>query len=93
MSKVEGTLHILWENDIHPGATPRYRLLFDRCQDPKVGVQQSKRLLGADRLESYLLKIELTEQDAKYWIKQTHERQYVSIPNVMMPQNQMTVYE
>ena len=92
MSTVAGTLHVLWENDIRPEVRPRYRLLFDRHSNVKSG-QRSKRLLGKHRLESYLLKIELTAQDAKHWIQQVHQKQYVSIPNVMMPQEQMAMYE
>ena len=93
MSTVAGTLHILWENDIQPEVTPRYRLLFDRYKDFKSPAQQSKRPLGKHRLESYLHNIGYTLEDARHWIEQVHQKQYVSIPNVMMPQKQMVVCE
>ena len=63
VTTVEGTLHIFWDNHIRPDARPRYRLLFDRYKDFKSGAQQSKRLLGKDGLESYLLRIKSTAQD------------------------------
>lgn len=81
MSTVEGTLRILWENHIRPEVSPRYRLLFDRYKDFNSGAQQSKRLLGKDGLESYLLRIKVTAQDAKHWIKRVHEKLYISIPH------------
>jgi hypothetical protein len=93
MSTEAGMLHILWENHIQSEDRSRYRLLFDRGRYFKSGGQQSKRLLGKDRLESYLVKMKLTAHEAKHWINQAHEKLYVSIPNVMMPLEQMAVYE
>jgi hypothetical protein len=73
--------------------TRRYRLRFARYKNFKSGAQPSKQLLGMDSLEFYLVEIGFTPRDAKFWIRQAHERQYITIPNVMMPQEQIVVYE
>ena len=93
MNTVEGSLDILWENNAQPTATPRYMLIFARYQNFKNGGQPSKRLVGDYALETYLTEIGFKEQDAKEWIQQVHEKQSASIPNVMMPEAEMAVYE
>jgi hypothetical protein len=83
---VEGSLDIFWENYTTRNATPKYRLLFARYENFKSGAQQSNRLVGADALESYLVEINFTPDNAKNWVKQVNEKNSVSIPNVMMPE-------
>ena len=60
---------------------------------PQGGAQPSKLLVGSDGLESYLIDIGFRPDDAKDWVKQIHEKGSVSIPNVMMPEEQMSEYE
>ena len=89
---VEGSLDILWENYTTPKATPKYRLLFARYKNFKSGAQQPKRLVGADALESYLVAINFTPDDAKNWVKQVHEKNSVSIPNARRREQYLAAY-
>jgi hypothetical protein len=66
-------------------------LIFARYQDFKNGGQPSKRLVGDDVLEAYLAQIGFRTQNAREWIELLHEKQSVSIPNVMMPESEMAV--
>jgi hypothetical protein len=90
---IEGSLDILWENYTTPNATPKYRLLFARYKNFKSGAQPSKRLVSADALESYLIEISFTPDDAKNWVKRVNEKNSVSIPNVKMPEGYLTTCE
>lgn len=90
---VEGSLDILWENHTTPNATPKYRLMFWRYKNFKSGAQKSKHLVGPDALESYLIEINFTPDDAKSSIKQVNEKHSVSIPNVMMTEQYVAAYE
>lgn len=92
MSTIEGSLDILWENH-QQAAAPRYRLIFARYKNFRSGAQPSKKVVGDDALESYLVQIGFAASDAKLWIKQLQEKQSVSIPNVMMPEAEMSPYE
>lgn len=95
MNTIEGGLNILCENNDQPTATPRYRLLFGRYEQGRSGAQPYKNLVGTDALETYLIEtVGLQPEDAKKRIHQVHhERGMVSIPNVMMPESEMSVYE
>jgi hypothetical protein len=93
MKTVEGSLDILWENNAQAMATPRYRLIFARYQNFKNGAQPSRSLVGDDALQTYLTEIGFRTENATGWIYQVHEKQSVSIPNVMMPEAEMAVYE
>jgi hypothetical protein len=93
MNTIEGSLDILWENNAQPMATPRYMLIFARYQNFKNGGQPSRRLVGDDALENYLVNIGFQKQNVMERIQQVHEKQSVSIPNVMMPEVEMAVYE
>jgi hypothetical protein len=93
MNTVEGSLDIIWENKAQLTATPRYMLLFARYRNFKSGAQPSKKIVGKDALEAYLVAIGFEPRDAKEWARQVHEKQEVSIPHVMMPEDQMAVYE
>jgi len=90
---VEGSLDILWENYTTPNATPKYRLLFARYMNFESGAQRSKRLVSIDALESYLVEVGFTPDDAKNLVRQVNEKNCVSIPNVMMPEGCLTAYE
>jgi hypothetical protein len=57
------------------------------------GLQPSKLLVGKDALETYLVEIGSQPKISQGWIQQVHEKQGVSIPNVMMPKEEMAVYE
>jgi hypothetical protein len=86
-----------WEGVYITSREGLYNLLVNyRSGDmwfPKGGAQLSKLLVGSDRLESYLIDIGFRPDDAKDWIKQIHEKGSVSIPNVTMPEEQMSAYE
>jgi hypothetical protein len=90
---IEGSLDIQWENYTTPNATPKYRLLFARYKNFKSGAQPSKWLVSANALESYLIEVNFTPDDAKNWLKLLNEKNSVSIPNVMMPEGYITAYE
>jgi hypothetical protein len=92
MNTVEGSLDIFWENNAQPTASPRYKLIFARYHRLEGGAMPSKSIVGAEALESYLTEIGFASKDAKRWIQQLREGT-VSIPNVMMPVNQMPPYE
>jgi hypothetical protein len=89
---VEGTLDIIWENNAQPTATPRYMVLFARYQNFKNGAQPYKSIVGTDALESYLIEVGFTTENARRWTEQVREGT-ISIPNVIMPEGQMAAYE
>lgn len=90
----EGSLDILWENRAQAEAVPRYVLVFARYRGFKGGAQPVNRIAGTDNLESYLVRIGLTAQDAKHWIAKLQEQDgNVSIPNLTMRSEYMSPYE
>src|SRR5271169_396259 len=92
--KVEGSLDIRWEN-YGSTAVPKYRVLFLRNDGKfKGGAQQPKWFEGTDALESYLLEIGFTAENAKNWIKQVHaQNASVPITHVMMPERFLPDYQ
>jgi hypothetical protein len=90
----EGSLDILWENRAQAEAVPRYGLIFARYRGFKSGAQPINRIAGTENLESYLLRIGLTAQDANHWIAKLKEQGgSVSIPNLTMRSEYMSPYE
>ncbi len=89
---IEGSLDILWLNASDTTATPRYALIFSRYAGFKNGAQQPNNIVGHAALESYLIELGFTVEDAENWIEQTHQRISVSIPNVMMPGQHLADY-
>lgn len=92
MDTIEGSLDIVWENNTQATATPRYMLLFARYHDFRNAARAHKSIVGTEFLEAYLVEIGFTPTNAKDWIKQLSEGS-VSIPNVMMPSDQMAEYD
>jgi len=92
--KVEGGLDIRWEN-YGGSAPPKYRVLFGRYDHKfKGGAQRPKWFHGTGALESYLLELGFTAEDAKNWIKKVHaEYKSVPITHVMMPERCATDYQ
>jgi hypothetical protein len=93
MNAIEGSLDIIWENNAPPAATPRYMVLFSRYQNFKSGAQPHKSIVGEEALADYLIAIGFKPADAKRWIREVSAKGTVSIPNVMMPEDQMAAYE
>ncbi len=81
---VEGSLDILWLNAGDPRAIPHYDLIFARYAGFKNGAQQPNKIVGPAALESYLITMGFTAENAVGWVKQAQQQTSVSIPNVMM---------
>jgi hypothetical protein len=89
---VEGSLDIRWANSTDPTATPRYHLFFLRYANFKSGAQQPTPIVGAAALENCLVKLGFTAEDASNWVRHVHEKNSVSIRNVMMPGERIPEY-
>jgi len=90
---VEGSLDILWLNAADTTRTPRYDLIFSRYDAGfRNGAQQPNKMAGPDTLESYLIELGFTAEDAENWVKQAHQQVSVSILNVMMPGKHLADY-
>jgi hypothetical protein len=89
---VEGSLDIRWTNSDDGTATPLYNLFFLRYENFKNGAQQPYAIVGISALEGYLAELGFAEDNLKDWIKQAHADNYVSIPNVMLPERHLVDY-
>jgi len=92
MNTVEGSLDIHWSNSNEASATPKYRLLFARYAGFQSGAQQTKMIVGGDALEAYLTDLGFEAEDAKAWVRKLREQVSVSIPNVILQQEQLAPY-
>lgn len=90
---VEGSLGILWENRNESRATPRYTLSFSRYRNFRGGAQPTKHLVGMHALESYLVEINFTPEDAKHQIERVTEGKFISIPSVFLSDKLLSDYD
>ncbi|MGB6544397.1 MAG: hypothetical protein WBE97_02125 [Candidatus Acidiferrales bacterium] len=80
----EGSLDILWMNAADKTATPRFDVVFLSYAHAKNGAQQPKKIVGTFAIETYLVELGFTAEDARFWVRQASQRFAVSIPNVVL---------
>jgi hypothetical protein len=83
----------LWVNCNAPMDTPQYNLLFLRYEGFTNGAQQPNPILGTAALGAYLTKLGFAPEYTAKWIEKLHEKNVVSISNVMMPERQLGAYD
>jgi predicted transcriptional regulator len=89
--KVEGVLDIFWENSQEAG-TPRYRMCFLNIRREAGGALAPITAVGDDSLQSYFVRWGFAPENAKGWIAKLKSDRSISIPNVMMPADQVGPY-
>jgi hypothetical protein len=89
--KVEGMLDVFWENSEEQG-TPRYRICFLNIRREAGGPLAPITAVGDDSLQDHLLRWGFALENAKGWIAKLKTDASISIPNVMMPADQVGPY-
>jgi hypothetical protein len=89
--RVEGVLDIFWENNADSAATKRYCLHFIRL-DHDHGPVAPMTIVGDDCLERCLISWGFAAGNASGWVQKLRIDKSVSIPNVMMPSENVGPY-
>jgi hypothetical protein len=89
---VEGSLDILGATHTNPSPIPEYQLLFLRYEKFKHGGQQSSRVGGIENVVTNLAKLRLPVEVIMKVVGQLLEKQSVSIPNILMPVENLAAY-
>lgn len=94
---IEGTLDIYWENSADPGI---YRMSFlPYSATTERGAIARKQIVGSEALFSYLvsiqapsMEIEQRENRAREWVRDLHAQTSISLPNVILTEQQAAEY-
>jgi hypothetical protein len=89
--QVEGVLDVFWENSEESGP-PRYRMRFLNIFRESGGPLAPITAVGDDSLQGHLLRWGFGIEKAKGWMAKLKTDRSVSIPNVMMPGDQVGPY-
>jgi hypothetical protein len=79
-------------SSFNSAATPRYDVLFARYENFQNGAQRPNPITGTDALGRYLPQLNFDVEHANDWIKKLSEKRSVSIPNVLLTEQQITPY-